>query len=215
MEQKKLKWKDVYNNNQKRRYCEITGIKEEDVEIESNSFKVLKERKYIVLIASLIIMALIIWTFRNDIKILLILLAFFAVAGVCFFVFNYFKFKCTKDELYVKFGFQEGKFSYDKLKGVYLSRFNDYSFLLPVKKIYSFVIRYSDNTGRIKELSFPNYFVKPEDAEKFLNNFNIEEAEQPKYVKYERFKVFKKVGKAMIFIIFVLMLIGLAFAKKG
>ncbi len=214
MEQKKLKWKDVYNNNKKRRYCEITGIKEENVEIESNSIKVLKERKYIVLIASLIIIALLVWTFRNDIKILLVLVLFFLAAGICFFIFNYFKFKCDKDGLYVKFGFQEGKFPYDKLKGIYISMFNDYSFLIPIRKVYSIVIRYIDNNGRIKELSFPNYFIKPEDTEKFLENFNIEEAEQVKYVQFERFKVLKKIGRVLLFIFFVLLLIGFAFAKK-
>lgn len=214
MEQKKLKWKEVYNNNKKRRYCEITGIKEENVEIESNSFKVLKERKYIVLIASIIIIALLVWTFRNDIKILLILLAFFIGSGICFFVFNYFKFKCLKDGLYVKFGFQEGKFSYDKLRGVYLSKFNDYSFLIPAKRVYSIVIRYTDNTNRIKELSFPNYFIKPEDTEKFLSNFDIKEAEESKLVQYERFKILKKLFKAAIFIVFVLLMIGLYFSKR-
>lgn len=214
MEQKKLKWKEVYNNNKKRRYCEITGIKEENVEIESNSFKVLKERKCIVLIASLIIIALLVWTFRNDIKILLILLAFFIVSGICFFVFNYFKFKCLKDGLYVRFGFQEGKFSYDKLRGVYLSKFNDYSFLIPAKRVYSIVIRYIDNTNRIKELSFPNYFIKPEDTEKFLSNFDIKEAEESKLVQYERFKILKKLFKAAIFIMFVLLMIGLYFSKR-
>ncbi len=215
MEQKKLKWKDVYNNNKQRRYCEIEGIKQEDVEIESNSFKVLKERKYIVLISSLIILALLIWTFRKDIKILFIVLAFFLAAGICFFIFNYFKFKCTKDGLYVRFGFQEGKFSYDKLKSVYLSKFNDYSFLIPLRRIYSIVIRYEDTYGRIKELSFPNYFVKPEETENFLNNFNVKEVEQGKYVQYERFKVLKKVGKALIFVLIALMVIGFAFARKG
>lgn len=215
MEEKKLKWKDVYNNTKKRKYCEITGIKQEDVEIESNSFKVLKERKYIVLVASIVIIGLLIWTFRTDIKLLLILVGFFIAADICFFVFNYFKFKCAKDGLYIKFGFQQGKISYEKLKGVYLSRFNDYSFLIPVKKVYSIVLRYTDNNGRIKELSFPNYFIKPEDTEKFLENFNIEEAEQDKYVNFERFKILKKVGKISIFVLFVVALIVYAFIKRG
>ena len=203
MEQKKLKWKDVYKNNEKRRYCEVTGIKEQNIEIESNSFKVLKKRKYIVLIASIILLLLIIWTFRTNFKILLMVLAFFAVAGICFFIFNYFRFKCTEDGLYIKFGFQEGKFSYDKLKSVYLSKYNDYGFLIPSKRVYSIVLRYTDNTGRIKELSFPNYFITPEDTEKFLNNFEIKEAEENKFVGYERFKVFRKIGKIILIVLFI------------
>lgn len=214
MEQKKLKWKDVYKNNEKRRYCEVTGIKEQNIEIESNSFKVLKKRKYIVLIASIILLLLIIWTFRTNFKILLMVLAFFAVAGICFFIFNYFRFKCTEDGLYIKFGFQEGKFSYDKLKSVYLSKYNDYGFLIPSKRVYSIVLRCTDNTGRIKELSFPNYFITPEDTEKFLNNFEIKEAEENKFVGYERFKVFRKIGKIILIVLFIAFVIGSYFIRK-
>lgn len=214
MEQKKLKWKDVYKNNEKRRYCEVTGIKEQNIEIESNSFKVLKKRKYIVLIASIILLLLIIWTFRTNFKILLMVLAFFAVAGICFFIFNYFRFKCTEDGLYIKFGFQEGKFSYDKLKSVYLSKYNDYGFLILSKRVYSIVLRYTDNTGRIKELSFPNYFITPEDTEKFLNNFEIKEAEENKFVGYERFKVFRKIGKIILIVLFIAFVIGSYFIRK-
>ena len=57
--------------------------------------------------------------------------------------------------------------------------------------------------------------MKPEETEKFLNNFNLKEAEQGKYVQYERFKVLKKVGKALIFVFIALMVIGFAFARKG
>ena len=53
-----LKLKDIYNNNKQRRYCEITGIKKEDVEIESNSFRVLKEKKYLTLIIIVIFLSL-------------------------------------------------------------------------------------------------------------------------------------------------------------
>lgn len=82
MEQKKLRWKDVYNENKQRRYSEIVGIKEENVEIESNSFKTLKERKYIILTASIILLIALIWSFKNDIKLLFIVLGFFAIAGI-------------------------------------------------------------------------------------------------------------------------------------
>ena len=209
----KLKWKDIYNENTKRRYCEVTGIKKEDVELESNSFKFLKEKKYLVLVIALIIIALLVYTFRSDYRILLGVLAFFAIAGICLFVFNYFKFKCLKDGLYVRFGFQEGKFAYDKVKGVYLSKFNDYSFLLPTH-VYSIVIRYEDSYNRMKELSFPSYFVKPEQVSEFLNNFNIKEEENNRYVQYERFKLLKIVGKVLLFVLFVIVVIGLAFSIK-
>ena len=208
MEQKKLKWKDVYESNKQRRFCEVTGIKEENVEIESNSYKVFLKRKYIIIFASLIATLLIVWTFRNNIKVLLMVLAFFAIVGIGFFVFTYYKFKCLKDGLYVKFGFQQGKFKYDKIKAIYLSKYNDYSFLLPTRRRYSIVIRYEDNLNRLRELSFPNYFLTPEQTAEFLNNFIIKETQEEKYVQYERFKILKKIGKVVLVVLFLLFIIG-------
>ncbi len=209
----KLKWKEIYRNNKQRRYCEIVGIKKENVELESNSFIVLKERKYIVLAFSIIALILLIWTFRSSVKTLLMVLAFFAVVGAGFFIFNYFKLKCLHDGLYIKFGFQEGKFSYDRVKSVYLSKFNDYSFLIPTKRVYSIVIRYADNNNRIKELSFPNYFLSPEKTAEFLDNFEIKEDENNRYVQYERFKVLKKVGKFVFFVMFAIIVIGVSIVR--
>ena len=214
MEQKKLRWKDIYNSNKQRRYCEVTGIKNEGVELESNSLKTLKDRKYIAIIATLMLFGFIIFTFKNDIKILLMVLAFFLIAGICFFVFNYFKFECLKDKLHIRFGFQEGSFPYEKIKGVYLSKYNDYSFLIPAKRVYSIVIRYTDSFDRIKELSFPNYFLNKKNTIEFLDNFIIKEEEEEKYVQYERYKVLKMVGKVALVVLIILFVIGLFFIKR-
>ena len=214
MEQKKLKWKDIYKGNKQRKYNKITGIKKENIELESNSFKTLKERKYIIIIAVLISIVLLVWTFRRDIKMLFIVLAFFAAACIGFFIFNYFKLRCDKDGLYIRFGFQEAKFDYNKVKNVYLSRFSDYNFFIPSKKIYSIVIRYTDNFDRLKELSFPNYFLTPENTENFLSNFNIEETEEGRVVQYERFKLFKRIAKIATFILFALIVLSVFFMKR-
>jgi len=206
----KLKWKDIYNDNKNRRYCEIIGIKKEDVEIESNSFRVFKEKRYFVIITILLTILILLNTFRNDLKLFFIVMAFFIGAGFLFFVFNYFKFKCTKDGLYIRFGIQQGKFSYEKIKSIYLSKFNDYSFLMPSKS-YNIVIRYVDNNNKIKELSFPNYFLDKQQTIDFLNNFEIKEMQNEKYVNFEKFKILKRVAKASAIIIFVVALICVAF----
>lgn len=209
----KLKWKDIYNSNKDRRFCEITGIKKEDVEIKSNSFKVLKEKKHIVLVIAIILIAILLYTFRNDIKIFFMVIGFFVVAGACFFIFNYFKLKCTKDGLYVRFGLQEGLFKYDKVKSVYLSKFNDYSFLIPART-YSVVIRYIDNNNKIKELSFANHFLDKQETLDFLENFEIKELQEERYVNFEKFKVLKKVAKITLIVLLVLFIIGSIYMGK-
>lgn len=201
----KLKWKDIYNNNKQRRYCEITGIKKQDVELESNSFRILKQNKYLSIIITVILIAILFFTFRKDIRVFLIVLAFFAVAAICFFIFNYFKFKCTSNGLYVRFGMQEGLFPYEKLKSVYLSKFNDYRFLIPSNG-YSIVIRYYDNNNRIKELSFANYFLNKQETINFLENFNIKEERNNRYITYEKFKVLRKIIKVTAIVVFTILI---------
>ena len=209
MEQKKLKWKNIYNENKQRKYCQITGIKQYDVELESNSLKSLKQRKYIILAIVIICAAIIIWTFRSDIKVLLMVLGFLTVAGCAFFIFNFFRFKCLKDGLYVRFGLQEGVFPYDKIKSVYLSKYNDYSFLLPNSKSLCIVLRYEDSFNRIRELSFPNYFLSKEQTVEFLDNFIISEEPVEKFVNFEKFKLLKRIGKIALFVIAILTILGL------
>lgn len=201
----KLKWKDIYNNNKQRRYCEITGIKKQDVELESNSFRILKQNKYLSIIIAVILIAILFFTFRKDMRVFLIVLAFFTVAAICFFIFNYFKFKCTSNGLYVRFGMQEGLFPYEKLKSVYLSKFNDYRFLIPSNG-YSIVIRYYDNNNRIKELSFANYFLNKQETIKFLENFNIKEERNNRYITYEKFKVLRKIIKVTAIVVFTILI---------
>lgn len=212
----KLKWKEIYNNNKQRRYCEITGIKKQDVELESNSFRILKQNKYLSIIITIILMSILFYTFRKDMKVFLIVLAFFAVATICFFVFNYFKLKCTSSGLYVKFGMQEGLFPYEKVKSVYLSKFNDYRFLIPSNG-YSIVIRYYDNNNRIKELSFANYFLNKQETVEFLENFNIKEESDNRYVTYEKFKVLRKIIKVTAIVIFTILIFVAVYInmKKG
>ena len=200
-----LKSKDIYNNNKQRRYCEITGIKKQDVELESNSFRILKQNKYLSIIIAVILIAILFFTFRKDMRVFLIVLAFFAVAAICFFIFNYFKFKCTSNGLYVRFGMQEGLFPYEKLKSVYLSKFNDYRFLIPSNG-YSIVIRYYDNNNRIKELSFANYFLNKQETIKFLENFNIKEERNNRYITYEKFKVLRKIIKVTAIVVFTILI---------
>lgn len=204
----KLKWKNIYNENKNRRYCEIIGIKKENVEVETNPTKFLKERKYIIIVTSLILIALVLFTFRTNLKVALIVLAFFAITGIFTFLFNYYKLSCTKDGLYIKFGLQQGTFKYDRIKNIYLSRFNDSSYLLSIRT-YNLVIRYIDNYDRLKELFFDVTFSDKEQVKEFLDNFEIKEVEDNRYKNFERFKLFKKVGKVLLIVAFIVF-IGIA-----
>ena len=198
----KLRWKDIYNENKNKRYCEVTGIKKEDVEVETNPKRVLKEKKYFIIIAVILITALVLFTFRTNLKVAFIVLAFLAATGALTFLFNYYKLSCQKDGLYIKFGLQQGLFKYDRIKSVYLSRFNDSSYLLSIRT-YNLVIRYVDNYDRLKELFFDVSFASKEQIKEFLENFEVKETEDTKYRNFEKFKLLKKIGKILLIVAFI------------
>ena len=61
-----MKTKDIYKENKERKYCQIVDIKNENVEVESAPIKVIKENWKKYLAATLIILAIIIFTFYKD-----------------------------------------------------------------------------------------------------------------------------------------------------
>ena len=207
----KLKWKDIYNDNIKRKYCEIINVKQKDVELKSDSLKLFKQKPYFITITILLFTLILLYTFRRDLKVFLLVLGFFLLAGCMFFFFNNFIIKTTQQGLYVRFGLQQGTFYYEKIKSIYLSKYNDYSFLLPSNS-YNIVIRYIDNTNKIKELFFSTIFLNKQETIKFLENFEIKEIENERYVKYEKYKMLKRIGKivAIIALLVTLLIIGYA-----
>ena len=195
----KLKLKDIYSNNKNRRYNEIVSIVSERATLISNPKEVILKNKYKIIIVSVIIIALLLSTMYNDIITFFITLAF--LAGICLIVsvFNAFKLICNKDGLNISFGFQKVFFPYDKIKCIYLSKYDDYSFLR-IAKDYNIVIKYADNNGFIKELSFSTLFVTPKEINDFLNNFIIEDKNSVQEVNFERFKLIKKILKILLFV---------------
>ena len=83
-----MKTKDIYKENKERKYCQIVDIKNENVEVESAPIKVIKENWKKYLAATLIILAIIIFTFYKDLKVLFSVIAFFAFIALLSIVSN-------------------------------------------------------------------------------------------------------------------------------
>ena len=198
-----LKWKNIYNDYKNRRYQEFVSIKKEDVEIESNPSQLLTSKKYYILLVSLAIIAILLFAFRSNLKIALAAIGFLFAIAALFFAFNYYKISLKKDGLYIKFGIQQGMFKYDRIKSIYISRFNDSSYLFSIRT-YNIVIRYVDNFNRLKELFFDATFLNKEQLVEFLNNIEVKDVETNKYKNFERFKILKKIGKLILIVGFII-----------
>jgi len=202
----KLRFKDVFILHKNKRFNEIIGIESENAALISNPKKIIKENKYIIIITSIIVIALLLSTMYNDIITFFITLLF--LFGICLIVtvFNAFKFVCSKEGITISFGFQKVFFPYEKIKCIYISKYNDYSFLHLVKD-YNIVIKYVDTNGIIKELSFSTLFVSPEETNEFINNFKVDERISEEEVKFEKFKIIKRILKIALFALFIMAII--------
>ena len=201
-----MKTKDIYKENKERKYCQIVDIKNENVEVESAPIKVIKENWKKYLAATLIILAIIIFTFYKDLKVLFSVIAFFAFIALLSIVSNIYSMKCKENSLSLKFNFQKFELPYSRIANIYLSKDFTANDLIPMIN-YNLVIRYVDNMNFLKELSFSTMFLKEEKLKEFLDNFVISNEEQAKSVKYEKYKLFKKILKSSAFIIFIIALI--------
>lgn len=168
-----MKTKEVYKENKNRRYCPIVEIKNEEIGIESSPIKTIKENWIKFLIGTLIILLILVVTFYKDWTVLLSVLAFLTFIVCACILSSTYSMKCKEKTLSMKLNFQKFEISYSRIANIYLSREFSVSDLIPMFT-YSLVIRYVDNMNFLKELSFSTLFLKPDDIEKFLDNFIIE-----------------------------------------
>lgn len=205
-----MKTKDIYKENKNRKYCPIIDIKKEDIGIESSPIKIIKKNWVKFLIISLIIVAILSITFYKDLVVLASVLVFLAFIVVgCIFSGTY-SMKCKEETLSMKLNLQKFEVSYSRIANIYISKEFTISDFIPMFT-YSLVIRYVDNMNFLKELSFPTLFLKPEDLEKFLDNFIIQKEQSKECIKYEKYKMSKKVFKAIAFILFIIAIILVAY----
>lgn len=196
---KKLKLKDVYLNNKSRRFNEIVSIKSNKASLISNPKKAFAKNKYKIIIAVIILLALLLSTMYNDLPTFFITIGFLLGVSLIIIFFNAFKLVCNKDGINVSFGIQKAFFPYDKIKCIYLSKYDDYSFLR-FSKNYNIVLNYVDNNGFIKELSFSTLFVTPQEIDDFLNNFVINKTNSEEVVKFEKFKLVRRILRTVLYV---------------
>ena len=198
-----MKTKEVYKENKNRRYCPIVEIKNDEIGIESSPIKTIKENWIKFLIGTLIILLILVVTFYKDWTVLLSVLAFLTFIVCACILSSTYSMKCKEKTLSMKLNFQKFEISYSRIANIYLSREFSVSDLIPMFT-YSLVIRYVDNMNFLKELSFSTLFLKPDDIEKFLDNFIIENEPAKQCIKYEKYKLGKNILKIAGFILFII-----------
>ena len=190
-----MKLKDIFLQNQTRRFNEFEKIKKEDVFLEMKPLKKLKQKWYIILIILIITIALL--SLKPNIKLLAITIILILTLIGLFIFGNSAKLTCTKDFLKIKQGFQNTAIPYANLKSVYIAKTTDWLLFFPTYS-YKIIIRCQDNFSFLREFHFSLLCANPEDVNNFINNFAVKNVTEQKFVKYEKRKLLRSIIESIL-----------------
>ena len=193
-----MKLKDYYLTHKNLRYNDIIKVKKENVKLEMNPVKTLKNN-WIILLA-IIVATVGLLLLKFNLTYLLISLGLIAVFILLFIYGNGTKISCENGSVYVKQGVQSNIIPYQKLRSVYVARATDWIIIFPVYT-YKLIIRYEDNFSFLRELEFPLLCAELEDIIAFVDNFYVNEEIAQRYIKFEKTKFWRRFIIAIISVI--------------
>ena len=215
---KKLKYKDVYNKVNHNPYCQITNITQKYT-IKSNVKNFLKNSWKTLLIIFIILTAIFIYTFWNNLIVVLycLLLILFLLIATIFY--NSYKITLEEECLKFKINMQENIIPYDKLANIYLSKKKTTFFFISFY-YYNLKITYLYEKDKLGMFSFPTFMLNKKDIIKFFSCFEVEayKDEQEKLEKENKDKksFYKAIGISIgIFLValFIVAIFMYAFMK--
>lgn len=162
-----MKYKELFINTVNRKFCDVTGIKKENLTVESDPIKKIKNN-WIVLLG-LITVVIGIMLINFNVKNFLICIGFIVFFSMLFLIGNKFSIKCDKDYISIRQYFQSFNIPYQKIKNVYIAK-TTHGMII---RTYVLVIRCEDNFSLLREFEFPLLCMDIDQVAEFIENFNI------------------------------------------
>lgn len=208
---KKLKFKDVYSKVNHNPYCQVTNIFKKST-ISSNIKNLFHNSWQIILIALVIVTAVLIYTFWNNLIVVLYCLLLILFLFIVTVHYNSYKIKLENNEFYFKIGFQENSIPYNKLGNIYLDKETMKFFFIPFH-YYNLKVTYFEDEEKIGIFSFPTFMLNKNDIIKFFSSFDIEvyksEKETIEKEKKDRKNFYKALGISLGILLIVLFIIAI------
>ena len=211
-----MKLKDLYISNEARRYSAVKHIKKENLKLEMKPLTKIKNNIVLLLVILAVVIGMLLLQF--NLRYFIVSLLLIAVLVLVFIFGNKSVLVCDKETLNIKQGVQNLNIPYKNLKNVYIGRVSGLLFFLPAFN-YNIIVRYEDNFSFLRELEFSLLCADPNEVETFINNFEIEEQVEERFVQYEKRKFVRRligtiftVILAAIIVIYLLSLGGINLA---
>lgn len=202
---KKQTFKEIYEKVNHNPYTRVTNILQQGI-IKSNIKNFIENYGKVILTIFCIILLVFLYTFRNNLIIILyaliLLLALFAIT----IFYNTYKLSLEKDSLKLKINFQTNIIPYNKLLGIYTEKNRKRLFFFPIY-YYNLKITYlADQKDRINIYTLPLVMVNKTELLKFFSSFEYETFKEQEESKNDNENK-KNMCKALVISIGILLII--------
>lgn len=171
----KLKFKDVYEKVNHNPYCQVTNILKK-FEIKSSFKNLLNNYGKIILLTIIIVLAVLTFTFWNNIEIILCSVGILLLLFIMAIIYNTYKINLTEESLIYKMNMQTTSIPYQNLINIYLNKKKVKIFFIPIP-YYTINIVHIADEERVNILSFPTVMLNKKDILMLFSCFELKEYE--------------------------------------
>lgn len=202
-----MNYKELFVNTVNRRYCDITGIKKENLTIESNPIKKIKDNWIILLGFVALVIGLMLINF--NVIYFLLCLGLIAFFEVLFLIGNKYSVTCDKDCISIKQYFQKFNIPYKNVKNVYVARTAHGI----ITHTYVLVIRCEDQLSLLREFEFPLLCTDIEKVVGFIDNFKIATQCDAATIKHDKRRSLRRIVENIFSIVCVIIIAWFCITK--
>lgn len=188
-----MEWKEIYKENKNRKVEEIEKITS-DFLLKTNLKNILKYHKNITLLVCIMIIVLIIITFRSSLNVMLSAFLLIALLILSSLFFLSFSITGKEDKFIIKSSGEEVVIPYSKVKHIYLEENTDRIFIKK-RNYYTLVILYETQKQNICDIRLSTLLLDRDEFKNWLEYFKLKPSNinyQEKCIKYKRKRFFKK-----------------------
>lgn len=192
--------KELCKNTINRRYCDITGIRKENLTIESNPVNKIKDNWIILLGLVALVIGLMLVNF--NLVYFLICMGLIIFFLCLFLIGNKYSVTCDKDCISIKQYFQKFNIPYKSVKNVYVARTAHGI----INRTYVLVIRCEDQFSLLREFEFPLLCSDINEVEKFVENFKISGQSDAATIRYDKRRSLRRIIENIFYVVSVIII---------
>lgn len=208
---KNIKWKDIYEQSNNNKYCQITKVLRKYI-IKSNVKNFLKNYGKVLLVLVILLTIFLIYTLKNNLIIVLysMILLFFMFLMAVFY--STYRISLEEDKLIANINFQDTIIPYKQLGNIYLAQEKSRILFIPIY-YYSLKITYFIDEEKMNIYSFPVVMLNKKEVKSFFESFEVKayksQDDEIKKAEMDKKNFYKAIGIVVAILFIIAMVISI------